>query len=447
MEDFLNVRQAYNILKDAELMNKHAEDLRPFDLGESIVIQGLSLSCDPELNGSFGIVLAWDGRRVEVGFTDGWTLDMKKKLVHPAQLLRCAAPRAAYRRVSDTSSAETQWSQGSGIGCNSSSSAGVSALPGKQFSSWPISPESDPQEGEEIRVHPSGGMWPFCMLCSRFSDESHRATKKHVDNLARARPAGMPPPSPFGPAAAVLKYPKKFPSIPNFGWTPAEIGRARFLVDNHPRAPMCGPDIYTEVAAARGNLFVEEGENQLLASMRILQCSFYRLGQISEDVLKLKQRLVTDGKKAMEKEVITYDWNSASAEGTAWYVKTAGDMLQCNWSFEQSLDYRFHFFYNTCQSSFMKWGHLEYCLFHSGSAPDTFTNDHVVADLCETITLYLPSPLLHLYLQCMANFHKLYFSHMSLPSCEFVGARAQCFKRRVSGSNFCRRHIDIKAKD
>jgi hypothetical protein len=52
-----------------------------------------------------------------------------------------------------------------------------------------------------------------------------------------------------------------------------------------------------------------------------------------------------------------------------------------------------------------------------------------------------------LYLQCMANFHKLYFSHMSLPSCEFVGARAPCFKRRVSGSNFCRRHIDNKAKD
>jgi hypothetical protein len=54
--------------------------------------------------------------------------------------------------------------------------------------------------------------------------------------------------------------------------------------------------------------------------------------------------------------------------------------------------------------------------------------------------LYLPSPLLQLYLQCMANFHKLYFSHMSLPSCEFVGARSPCFKRRVSGSNFCRRH-------
>jgi len=405
------------------------------------------LSCDPELNGSLGIVLAWDGREVEVGFTDGWTLDMKKKFVHPAQLLRCAAPRAAYRRVSDTSSAETQWSQGSGIGCNSSSSAGVSALPGKQFSSWPtISPEIDPQEGEEMRDHPSGGgMWPYCNLCSKFSGYDHRAANKHVAMLARARPAGMPPPSPFGPAAAVLKYPKTFPSIPSFGFTPAEIGRARFLVDNHPRAPMWGPDIYTEVAAARGNLFVEEGENQLLASMRILQCSFYRLGQISEDVLKLKQRLVTDGKKAMEKEVITYDWNSASAEGTAWYVKTAGDMLQCNWSFEQSLDYRFHFFYNTCQSSFMKWGHLEYCLFHSGSAADTFTNDHVVADLCETITLYLPYPLLHLYLQCMANFHKLYFSHMLLPSCEFVGERAPCFKRCVSGSNFCRRHIDIKA--
>jgi hypothetical protein len=59
--------------------------------------------------------------------------------------------------------------------------------------------------------------------------------------------------------------------------------------------------------------------------------------------------------------------------------------------------------------------------------------------------LYLPSPLLHLYLQCMANFHKLYFSHMSLPSCEFVGERAPCFKCRVSGSNFCRLHIDNKA--
>jgi hypothetical protein len=316
--------------------------------------------------------------------------------------------------------------------------------------------EMYPQQGEELREFPSGGLWPYCKLCFKFSGDDHRASRKHVALLAHAPgqaqtatapPAGMPPPSPFGHAAAVVEEsPKNFPSIANFDWTPAEIARARFLVD-HPTAPICSPDIYTEVAAARGNAFEEQGEHQLLESMRILQLSFYCLGQSSQDVLKLKQRLVTDGKKAMEKEVITYDWNSASAVGTPCYVKTAGDMLQCNWCFEQRLDYRFYFGYNACQSSFMKWGQLEQCLFLSGSAPDMFTNKHVVADLCETITLYLPSPLLHLYLQCMANFHKLYFSHMSLPSCEFVGARAPCFKRRVSGSNFCRRHIDNKAKD
>ena len=432
--------------------------MRPFALGESIVIQGLS--CHTELNGSLGIVLAWDGRRVEVGITDGLTPVVKTILARPACVLRYVAPRAPYQRVSATSSAETQWFQpyapascpGPEIRCNSSSSAGVSSIsPGlaRTFSpgaqpSWMT--EMYPQQGEELREFPSGGLWPYCKLCFKFSGDDHRASRKHVALLAHAPgqaqtatapPAGMPPPSPFGHAAAVVEEtPKNFPSIANFGWTPAEIARARFLVD-HRTARICSPDLYTEVAA---QAFEEQGEHQLLESMRILQLSFYCLGQNSQDLLKLKQRLGTDGKKAMEKEVITYDWNSASAEGTAWYVKTAGDMLQCNWSFEQSLDYRFHFFYNTCQSSFMKWGHLEYCLFHSGSAPDTFTNDHVVADLCETITLYLPSPLLHLYLQCMANFHKLYFSHMSLPSCEFVGARAPCFKRRVSGSNFCRRH-------
>jgi hypothetical protein len=253
----------------------------------------------------------------------------------------------------------------------------------------------------------------------------------------------MPPPSPFGHAAAVVEEsPKNFPSIANFDWTPAEIARARFLVD-HRTARICSPDIYTEVAA---DAFEEQGEHQLLESMRILQLSFYCLGQSSQDVLELKQRLLIHGKKAMEKEVITYDWNSASTVGTSsYYEKTAGDMLQSKWCFEQRLDHRFLFGYNTCQSSFITWGQLEKCLFLSGSAPDLFTNKHVVADLCETITLYLPSPLLHLYLQCMANFHKLYFSHMSLPSCQFFGAHAACFKCCVSGSNFCRLHIENEA--
>jgi hypothetical protein len=312
--------------------------------------------------------------------------------------------------------------------------------------------EMYPQQGEVLKEYPGGGLWPFCMLCSKWSDASHRASRRHVAQLAyapgqaqtaTAPAAGMPPPSPFGHAAAVVEEtPKNFPSIANFDWTPAEIARARFLVD-HRTARICSPDIYTEVAA---DAFEEQGEHQLLESMRILQLSFYCLGQSSQDVLELKQRLLIDGKKAMEKEVITYDWNSASTVGTSsYYEKTAGDMLQSKWCFEQRLDHRFLFGYNTCQSSFITWGQLEKCLFLSGSAPDLFTNKHVVADLCETITLYLPSPLLHLYLQCMANFHKLYFSHMSLPSCEFVGERAPCFKCRVSGSNFCRLHIDNKA--
>jgi hypothetical protein len=130
-----------HILKDAESRKKHAEALRPFALGKSIVIQGLS--CHTELNGSLGIVIAWDGRRVEVGITDGWTPVVKTISVRPACLLRSVAPRAPYQRVSATSSAETQWFQpyapascpGSEIRCNSSSSAGVSALPRQQFSS------------------------------------------------------------------------------------------------------------------------------------------------------------------------------------------------------------------------------------------------------------------------------------------------------------------------
>ena len=140
----------------------------------------------------------------------------------------------------------------------------------------------------------------------------------------------------------------------------------------------------------------------------------------------------------MADEILTYDRNAEIKRKEKYMHKTAGDMVQCKWHFEHSLDYRFYSAYNACQSSFMHWGRLGYCLL--GSEVDW--NEHSVADLCETITLYLPPELLHLYLQCLANFHMHYFSHMILPSCEFVGTHAPCFRRTIDGSNFCRCHTE-----
>ena len=42
----------------------------------------------------------------------------------------------------------------------------------------------------------------------------------------------------------------------------------------------------------------------------------------------------------------------------------------------------------------------------------------ILADVCETVTLYLPVGLADHYLMCLANYHKLTRAHLDVPRCQ-----------------------------
>jgi hypothetical protein len=47
--------------------------------------------------------------------------------------------------------------------------------------------EMTPQEGEEMRDYPSGGRWPYCKLCGKWSSSDHRSSRKHICKIEQTR--------------------------------------------------------------------------------------------------------------------------------------------------------------------------------------------------------------------------------------------------------------------
>ena len=94
----------------------------------------------------------------------------------------------------------------------------------------------------------------------------------------------------------------------------------------------------------------------------------------------------------------------------------------------------YYFGYGACQTAFTKWISLRHCVLGDVEK----WNKHSVADLCETVTLYLPVGLADHYLMCLANYHKLKLAHLDAPRCQC--ASYPCYKIAEKGQNFCRMH-------
>ena len=149
----------------------------------------------------------------------------------------------------------------------------------------------------------------------------------------------------------------------------------------------------------------------------------------------LREAAHSQGKSCMEALVHTYDWTVEGGPIEEWYVKTAGDLLQCWWVHWLLLDSNYFFAYNHCQAAFARWLSLQRFLLGG----DLWWEEHSQADLCEAATLYLPRHLAHKYLCVLANFHKLWAQGRIIPRCQHVG-RVPCHKRALNNSHFCRRH-------
>ena len=111
--------------------------------------------------------------------------------------------------------------------------------------------------------------------------------------------------------------------------------------------------------------------------------------------MQLKRNFKTEGKDVLVRPILAGWFCGAPEERRELphYVKTAGDMLQTYWLHTLLLDSGYHFGWNKCQSEFCRWANLDKCVFGDFWKCD----EHTLADLVETLSLYLPKRLAHLY--------------------------------------------------
>jgi hypothetical protein len=188
------------------------------------------------------------------------------------------------------------------------------------------------------------------------------------------------------------------------------------------------------IYAAFSNLepFGDWSEHELRMNVRVLQLGLMKWR--SPEIYELRNAARCKGKHCMEVEIQAFNWAKPGIV-EPWYVKTAGDMLQGYWVWQRRLDNRYHFGYGACQAAFATWICLRHCVLGD---VETW-NEHSVADLCETVTLYLPVGLADHYLMCLANYHKLKWSHLDAPRCQRASS-TPCHRLAEKGQNFCRKH-------
>jgi hypothetical protein len=444
---FRMLKDVADLLLDEVRKRKHWEDLRPANAGDIVVLHGLE---NATLNGRSGRAGAWSGIRVIVVLLGGTVVAVKPENV--TKMSGSAATSAQASAFHDGWGAASASAFTTGPG---RASAGAAA--GPSWAQASATREDEPQEWEELRQYPGGegmpGMlWPYCTKCGKWSGDEHRRGKKHQGHKAHMRwstpaetsrethwppppSASSPPPPPPPPPV-----PRPIRPIPNTEWTEAELAAAKHLLRNEVAA--------ADLATAPGgiySIFNQESGSAPPFSM-LSEAQLVPRGRVLVLAIMLwtsswKDNLVKDyrerRKRCMESLILANDWTIEGSPTEACYAKAAGDLLQLLWIHVQRLDSTYHFSYNAAQASFAEWIRLQELVF--GAVGDDGWNEHGLADLCETMTVYLPFHLLHAYLECLANFHKLYWSHSGVRRCEFDG-RVPCYKMAVGDTNFCTKH-------
>jgi hypothetical protein len=137
-----------------------------------------------------------------------------------------------------------------------------------------------------------------------------------------------------------------------------------------------------------------------------------------------------------------------SLDEEAYYIKTAGDVLQTKWLALHRADPAHSFPYNTAQAAFSAWIDLP-SLVHGKELGATVAGwkEHALADHNEALTCALSSKMLHAYAEMQACFHRLYLDkrHGETLCTWRNGSGALCPRKRRWDTAFCKEHAWLSA--
>ena len=212
-EQFRLARWAADTIGSAAGRAAHVIATLPASAGTWVYLVGLIKS--PELNGAVGVAGAWDGRRLTVALSGG-----RQVAIPPANIEAAPPPATTSSWASATASAQQHQSSGgvasswasattsaqqrqSSGGVASSWASATSSTQQQQSSggiasSWSSATAAAQQQSgassssfEELRRNPTWGvLWPYCILCQKWSDDVHRMSAQHVRRFSRCGGGG-----------------------------------------------------------------------------------------------------------------------------------------------------------------------------------------------------------------------------------------------------------------
>ena len=210
-----------------------------------------------------------------------------------------------------------------------------------------------------------------------------------------------------------------------------EAELAELLDDSFPRAPFGGgADRLSATRARPARLSADAADIDTMKKVFAAALIAARHRNLLADFSGLIER----GQAGMEYAV--------QLDGSDYYVKTAGDVLQCRWLALHRADAEHAFTYNKAQAAFSAWIQLPR-LVHGLELGSTVAawKEHALADHNEALTYVLSPKLLHAYAELQAVFHRLFVDrgHGETLCTWRAASGALCPRKRRRGA-FCREH-------
>jgi hypothetical protein len=138
---------------------------------------------------------------------------------------------------------------------------------------------------------------------------------------------------------------------------------------------------------------------------------------------------------------LTFDDYKGNGVFEPWYLKTCGDMLQGYWQEQHRVPHSGEWSYTVGQVAVSEWLGLP-ALVHG---PDLGTwvaawSPHGVADHDETVTILLPSKLLHAYCSLHALYHHVHLGGTATELCSFRGDNDELCPKKARHEGRCWKH-------
>ncbi len=139
----------------------------------------MDLTKSTELTGAAGVAGAWDGRRLTISLSGG-----SQVAISPGNFEVAPQPTSSW--ASAASSGGGGWAYASASASAPAAYASASAS------------ASTCEACEEMRPNPAwGGVWPYCIVCNKWSDDAHRKTTQHIKRCSWWQPQQPQQPQPY----------------------------------------------------------------------------------------------------------------------------------------------------------------------------------------------------------------------------------------------------------